>query len=1333
MGRDRLLELITLQDPKLAEGVERCEWVFENKLSHLNWTDGTPILERKFTNAELALLIDEPFEPSEQLTDYGLSIAQQRQLHVAKDPVVWARDMMGFKSRVYQTLILRHPSLRKVLRAGRRLGKALALDTPIPTEFGFKPMKDISVGDRVFDETGKLCNVTFISDIQSNRKCYNVKFSDGSVIKADAEHLWTVQTKRSRKARQRATNPVALEETLTTEELKQNLYVWCGDKYEVNYSIDVVSSPLEYPEKDLVIDPYVLGYWLGDGSSADGRIHTGDEDIILEFKKVGYEVRQSSAYEYTYQVHGLNTQLRSLNLIKNKHIPDDYMYASPDQRLALLQGLMDSDGHCTPNGTCEISQKNHGLANDIKKLVESLGIRASMRDDPAKLYGKDCGRRYRVGFTPWQEVFRLERKLANVRLQEHPSPRQISRYIVAIEETGSVDVKCIQVDSPKSLYLAGYECIPTHNTTSMAIMLLHYSWTTTNGKCIVVTPMKAQGGLIYEEILKWANKSPDVQEAIVRKVTSPQYEINFKNGSTIRFFSSGTKSGGKSDVTRGQEAHMIVLDEMDYMHPDDLVALYAMLQATDDNQPDKVLVGASTPTGRQEIFFDWCTDPSEGFREFYFPSYCFIPGQLVGMADGSYKQIEDIIEGDLVKTENGPQRVVRTFERDYDGDIVGITTYGHSDPVYSTPEHPFMAAQRNFKQNPSYRGKRVEANWDWVDAGDLSSVLRRNQNSGHFLRYILDKTVEQNDFIDMTQFALHQCMDRVMITPRSKNSLPTKVYLDESLATLAGWYLAEGSVDNNSIEWTLSKAEFHVAEEIQNALHKLSAGEARISTEERYNTLRVRITNGALVVLLSHLCGVGSKEKQMSREIMYADFGFQRDLLKHYARGDGWEFSPGDFDIRTTSKVLAMQLRDICSRLGQIPSISTSAPSSRDFGNGYGVYQTAKSYCINYRTNTTNMLGKRYDSEHAALLIKDIQRHKYTGKVYNFEVENTNTYTVNGLLVHNCNPKFTKEIEDELRKRYGEMGFRHEIEADWGEPSDGVYPRRFIDRAFSHKNWKYKPEAKTEPGTYHVIGVDWDKYKATPNIVILKVYTHKCEVEYLRGKIKLVHREVIDKDQFALTNATDRIIQLNDIFSPEHIYVDRGLGETQVELLKKHGIKYRYTGLADKVRGVAFQENVEIFDPATKLKVKKPVKAFMVENLRTFLEQEKIWFPDTDVALFKQLISYIVTISPSGNHKFEAGGTAEDHIHDALALACLAITENYGEFADVEVGTKARVVSLDPFLALANLSTNPDVYEDQIARAEEVYGSVSASPIQTRRKMTYTKRTGSRPIKRKMF
>ena len=609
LSREDLIEIIKDQDVETFKQINRIEWVFKNKLNHLNWSSGEPIVERPLTNKELALLIDEPFELDLELMDLGISAEQQRQIHIAKDPCIWARQFLEAETRVYQTLILRDPAVRKVLRAGRRLGK----------------------------------------------------------------------------------------------------------------------------------------------------------------------------------------------------------------------------------------------------------------------------------------------------------------------------------------------------TFSMAIALIHYSYTHKDGRCLVIAPMKSHVELIYQEILRLASKNEIVTNSIIRKVTSPQFMIQFTNGSTIRFFTSGMRSGGKSDVARGQEAHMIVLDEMDYMHADDLDALYAMLQKTAEDQPDKVLIGASTPTGRRERFWEWCR--SERFKEFWFPSY--------------------------------------------------------------------------------------------------------------------------------------------------------------------------------------------------------------------------------------------------------------------------------------------------------------------------------------------------------------------------------------------CNPYFSKEQEDEFREQYSEIGYRHEIEADWGEDAEGVYPRKYVDKAFMEPGWDYHPEI-TSARSFHTIGVDWDKYGAGTNIVVLEACSDTYEEERFRNKVKICYREEIPRSEYTLTKAVSRIVELNNIFKPKHIYVDRGYGEVQVELLHKYGVENPISGLKERVKGVSFSETIDVKDPYTKQNIKKEIKPYMVDNLRQYLEKEVLAISERDAEIYMQLISYVVVrTTQTGRPVFEAGGSAVDHAHDALILALLAITENYSDLHKARFATRTESFS-NTFFMPKPVSSSDDDYKDDKVGSTLTGRADKLAPQKFGYKKSFGGRSNSK-IKRKTF
>lgn len=274
-----------------------------------------------------------------------------------------------------------------------------------------------------------------------------------------------------------------------------------------------------------------------------------------------------------------------------------------------------------------------------------------------------------------------------------------------------------------------------------------------------------------------------------------------------------------------------------------------------------------------------------------------------------------------------------------------------------------------------------------------------------------------------------------------------------------------------------------------------------------------------------------------------------------------------------------------------------------------------------------------------------------------------------------CNPFFAKEQEDEFREEYSESGYRHEIEADWGEDSEGVYPRKYVDRAFIDPAWQYIPEA-TSARSFYSIGVDWDKYGAGTNIVVLEACHDTYEEERFRGKVRVAYREEIKKSEYTLTTAVSRLVELNARFNPKFIYVDRGYGEVQVELLHKYGMENPASNLRERVKGIGFGESVEIRDPYTKLLIKKEMKPYMVDNLTQYLEKEQLMIPSSDEELYNQLISYVVVrMTQSGRPVFEAGGSAMDHAHDALMLALLAITQNFGEFSKIKSATNSMAFS----------------------------------------------------------
>ncbi|MDR2342831.1 MAG: terminase large subunit [Campylobacteraceae bacterium] len=364
-----------------------------------------------------------------------------------------------------------------LLMIPRKNGKALSLDTDIPTPYGWIKMRNIKAGDIVYDEQGKKTTVTYVSPVMQNHECYDIYFSDGTKITADKEHIWTVQSAYHNRKTTNLTTKQMLDFGINKPRNDK--------KMERAFAVNVPKA-IDGEPKELTIHPYLLGLWLGDGSNYDARITIGSykNEIILNLKNIGCDIdlvpssQNDAAQVFNIRTapkrckdkRSFNRQLRELNLIKNKHIPSDYLFAPISDRKKLLKGLFDSDGHINKNGECEYSSKSERLANDVALLCRSLGYKTSIYKHKAKIYSKDYGFRYRVSFF----AVKGDMNKNNDRLKISTAKRNRTKQIISIKPTNSVEVKCIQVDSPSSLFLAGDGFTPTHNTEIIAAVLNYF-------------------------------------------------------------------------------------------------------------------------------------------------------------------------------------------------------------------------------------------------------------------------------------------------------------------------------------------------------------------------------------------------------------------------------------------------------------------------------------------------------------------------------------------------------------------------------------------------------------------------------------------------------------------------------------------------------------------------------------------------------------------------------------------------------------------------------------------------------------------------------------------
>jgi replicative DNA helicase len=333
-----------------------------------------------------------------------------------------------------------HPGQMVVIAARPALGKALDLQSPLPTPSGWTTMGEVRVGDWLLGADGKPTRVMAATDVLEGRPCYEVEFDDGTVIVADAQHQWRTNTRVVHMAEEskNASATAVHNPIVTTEQIAATLRV--GGDVRPSHSV-ATARPLRLPDADLPLPPYILGGWLGNGSSSSA------------------DCRESHGY--------VTAILRSLRVLGNKHIPAGYLRASEPQRRALLAGLLDTNGAVSQSGSVHFAVTSRRLADNVRELLHSLGYRCGRGQK--RVAGRTPGSSvaYTVTFTTSDDVFWLERKRAMHRQLRPQSmtARTRQRFITDVRPVPSVPVRCVQVDNPDQMYLAGRAMIPTHNST----------------------------------------------------------------------------------------------------------------------------------------------------------------------------------------------------------------------------------------------------------------------------------------------------------------------------------------------------------------------------------------------------------------------------------------------------------------------------------------------------------------------------------------------------------------------------------------------------------------------------------------------------------------------------------------------------------------------------------------------------------------------------------------------------------------------------------------------------------------------------------------------------
>jgi len=510
------------------------------------------------------------------------------------------RGLINFKLYDYQKdmiLSMQH-NRNTIINTARQIGKMLFLDHPLPLFNGkFTTMGDIKVGDILIDAEGNPTKVTFKSSIQT-RNSYRITFDDKTTCDTGDEHQWEVFDRFEGQK-----HKPHKQQILTTKYMYENGWFKTNSRGYKEYRWYIPNTkPVNYQKKEQKIDPYILGLWLGDGTSANRNL-TCSADDVEHYKNQGVDfgyqiVVKNKPNIFTATLNQLtNKDLNFYNLRNNKHIPEDYLYGSIEQRIALVQGLFDTDGFIEKTGLCciQLSEKNNILIDQIYQLLCSLGLKVFHSKHTDKKQNKNS---IRLAFMCDKNHFQVAKiKRKNNRQKENcqNSRYSLSRTIQNIEVIEPKPAQCITVDNDRHLYLCSKNYLPTHNSTCTIGFILWYT---------LFTPDK--------DVALLANKGDTAREILGKYHLAYQYLPKFLQQGTIES-NKGTielennsriiATSSSSDAIRGYAIALLFIDEMAFLENWEAFSASTLPTITSGQTTKTVFV--STPNGLNHFYKYW--------------------------------------------------------------------------------------------------------------------------------------------------------------------------------------------------------------------------------------------------------------------------------------------------------------------------------------------------------------------------------------------------------------------------------------------------------------------------------------------------------------------------------------------------------------------------------------------------------------------------------------------------------------------------------------------------------------------------------------------------------
>ena len=834
-------------------------------------------------------------------------------------------------------------------------------------------------------------------------------------------------------------------------------------------------------------------------------------------------------------------------------------------------------------------------------------------------------------------------------------------------------------------------------------------------RVLIVAPMEEHVKLIFDTILQLCNGSEFMTDAIESVKSSNGYEIKFKNGSRIKGMTIGISSSNKGTSVRGQSADYLFIDEGDYIPKDIMEA--SIMPITSTNKDCLVRV-CSTPSGKRELFYQWCwpknTDINtlngiKKISDVEIGDYVFGQDGFPEKIITTYKQpfdgeLIDIYTGYSEKVSCTPNHELYVFEKDF----IQAKNIKPGDFIF-VPKERYTRTPIKIDVSKYYFSNELRRLDIWDKAqtfknyAEAAKVLfDSKQTRRQLFKYRTDKNLYGENWPFDSRKRQHLLEAQTMLDNLEHFNLA-------KLFKFIGYYLAEGNIlkafstDKKhyyaGLQLTFNSKEIEYISECVSLVKELFPKATISVTNARTdNSTSIFITRSSLSYFFIELCGEYSNKKKIHPSILsYSKY--TKYILEGYINGDGWNLDSGMYAMCSTSKELARQLQSICT-LNDIPATFHTKHKHSNHNAVYTIYQLVSNSHKIKRDSNNNLYIK----------VDKITRSTHNDYVYNLETERTHTYNVQTLCSHNCtsaeklgwwhrhyptwhpdNPSWIsieqikaagkplhESTEYQWRSVMSEDAYLREYGAEFGDEVQGVYKHGFINKSLVRycndhdlsDTSLFDPGFMQTPGNIYIIGVDWNTYINGGQVVVVEYCKEKTFMEYhdteegtvitdCTGKFRLFYRRGVKTQDSTQRETRAEIIRLMTKWRIDHLYVDYGAGDTNIEELTLYDKQFPGLNIKQKLHVIDAGSNIEHYDPILRETITKRAKSMIVNGSVNFLEQGILLLPheeDSSQRLVSQMRSYsIKTTTVRGDFTY----TGEDHVLDAFNLALHGFAMQY--------------------------------------------------------------------------